>query len=812
MAFKEYIARFIDKIDVTIGSGHTIDFESGSTWKIAGSTVTASAADLNSIGGSISTTNSATFTLDNDSTTGKFVLTNVPGGTNHSVILQTTAPSGGDITLTLPASTGTIALTTDTSVDIDAGADGTAGSLDIFPTTASNGKLIFTATDMGGAWNMAITNDAIAAARSYKIPDAGGDGKFVMTTAANAVLINANSSDRSVSLSGDVTLAGDLTTGGAVTFSGAFDAQINVPSASTWTLPSGGGTLATTTGSETGTTSSVFTVDNDSSNAKIALDTNSATGNFTASLVPANLTANRTITFQDATDTVVGRDTTDTLTNKTLTTPEINGVSTAAAANNFDLSSGTGTFKTPQGIFTHYGNVTHNGNITFDFSSSNGTFKTSTGTNTIGGDMVVADGKQIDIGSAAGGDATPLRIFSATAANGILVIKCQDDANNNTTTLQSGDPGAGINPTITLPIADCTLPGLGIANTWTSTNDFKGNLSASASNPNVDWSGSSGTFDTTTGTCQINGAGGVTINGATTPAVVCASGKTNTGYLKVNGKTSGSLILTTADATAQDTTVTLAAQTGGGAVALGIPDVADTSASFVMTKGTNTCTGTYNFNSATVQNVTPTGTLDISGATVTYRSILNADIGAGAAIVRSKLAEEALAKYGIPFSMLRNDDGTVVDATGGAGLFSITNGGIGTGTQTLDGEAASGNSKTDVVQFEFTMPPEYVSAGDVRVILTAKESVGAATVSTTLSGEAYEDDNQGGVGSNVLASWDQTDITDSWQTFTGTITSTSLTAGDKVRVYIQVVTNDTGGAVGTVTQIGKVEMQADIKG
>jgi hypothetical protein len=55
-------------------------------------------------------------------------------------------------------------------------------------------------------------------------------------------------------------------------------------------------------------------------------------------------------------------------------------------------------------------------------------------------------------------------------------------------------------------------------------------------------------------------------------------------------------------------------------------------------------------------------------------------------------------------------------------------------------------------------------------------------------------------------------VTDAWQTFTASVTATSLIAGDKVRVYLQIVTNDTGAAVGTIAQIGKVEMQCDIKG
>jgi hypothetical protein len=60
---------------------------------------------------------------------------------------------------------------------------------------------------------------------------------------------------------------------------------------------------------------------------------------------------------------------------------------------------------------------------------------------------------------------------------------------------------------------------------------------------------------------------------ATTPHVDTTSGSTNTGYFLVNGKTSGALKITAADATAQTVTLTTAAQTTGAAI-LTIPDMA----------------------------------------------------------------------------------------------------------------------------------------------------------------------------------------------------------------------------------------------
>lgn len=104
-------------------------------------------------------------------------------------------------------------------------------------------------------------------------------------------------------------------------------------------------------------------------------------------------------------------------------------------------------------------------------------------------------------------------------------------------------------------------------------------LTASGSAANT-FVGSTGTFITSSGANTLSGA--VTVNDATTPSITTAAGKTNTGFLKINGKTSGSVKLIPADAAGQDVTITVAAQTSG-AEALTIPDFAGVADTFVFT-------------------------------------------------------------------------------------------------------------------------------------------------------------------------------------------------------------------------------------
>ena len=83
----------------------------------------------------------------------------------------------GDVSAANATITSTV-----TCTNVDAGASGNAGSLDIFPTTASKGKLRVTATDSTGNTTTTITNAAQAGTVTYTIPDAGAAASFVLTT------------------------------------------------------------------------------------------------------------------------------------------------------------------------------------------------------------------------------------------------------------------------------------------------------------------------------------------------------------------------------------------------------------------------------------------------------------------------------------------------------------------------------------------------------------------------------------------------------------------------------------------------------
>jgi hypothetical protein len=193
---------------------------------------------------------------------------------------------------------------------------------------------------------------------------------------------------------------------------------------------------------------------------------------------------------------------------------------------------------------------------------------------------------------------------------------------------------------------------------------------------------------------------------------------------------------------------------------------------------------------------------------------LQEQTAAGFSAARSGLVQDDLKKYGIPLNLLAvTATGALLGATAGtpSGALGLTMGTHGTGSPTVVGEAASGNTKTDKARFTFALPPEYVDGESVTVRVRAKEAVGAATVSTTIDVECYKSDKEGGIGSDICATAAQ-DVTTSFANADFVITPTGLVAGDVLDIELTGVTTDTGGTVGTILTIGSVEVLCDIKG
>lgn len=97
---------------------------------------------------------------------------------------------------TITTLTGTTAnVPTVNATNVDAGASGTAGTVDVFPTTAAKGKLAITATDNTNNDTLSITNAAQAAARTYTIPDALASSSFLLGLLGGASVARTATAD-----------------------------------------------------------------------------------------------------------------------------------------------------------------------------------------------------------------------------------------------------------------------------------------------------------------------------------------------------------------------------------------------------------------------------------------------------------------------------------------------------------------------------------------------------------------------------------------------------------------------------------------
>lgn len=361
-----------------------------------------------------------------------------------------------------------------------------------------------------------------------------------------------------------------------------------------------GGLIAASAGT-TGTTSNTFDVDSDNTTGVLQLKTTTGGSNHTITLTNATTTAARTVTLPDSTTTLAGLATAQTFT----ATQTFGGAIAASGTGNFDFSGSSGTFKTSTGAVTiGAGAIAISGAVTFaankgiamtagtgamDFSNGTGVFKSCTGTNTLSGDVTVAANKDISLAQGTG----YIEINAQTS--GILkIIPTASTAQTVTLTTAGQTSGAG---TITIPdLAGTTdtIMTLGLDQTMTGT---------------------------------------LTIDDATTPILTLESGNTNTGYIDLKGKTSGTLRIKPADSTAQTMTFAVAAQTAGASSAT-IPDLANTADTFDMIGLAQTISAVKTFTAVPIVDVDHANDNDVQDTLTLKRTHLdgNGASGIGGAI------------------------------------------------------------------------------------------------------------------------------------------------------------------------------------
>jgi hypothetical protein len=307
------------------------------------------------------------------------------------------------------------------------------------------------------------------------------------------------------------------------------------------------------------------------------------------------------------------------------------------------------------------------------------------------------------LGKTSGG----IKILPADASTNRLILTNAAIATANRT-LTFKDPGGSDNvvyealaSTLTNKTLTSVVIGTGLTATGASSNDF---------------SASTGTFKTSSGANSLSGA--VTVTAAVTPSITLQAGSTNTGFLLINGKTSGgvkvlpadamgfNLILAPAAVATADRTVTI--PDPGGADSLAMIALAQTFTNKTLTSPV-IATGLTASGAAANTFAGSTGTFLTSTGAVT--------IGPGA------VALSGTATISANKNLLCSAGTTSVDMSLGTGTFLTS-----TGANTLSGAVTVNDATTPSI----TLASGKTNSGFV--LVNGKTSGGVKLLPTDASG------------------------------------------------------------------------------
>jgi hypothetical protein len=167
--------------------------------------------------------------------------------------------------------------------NLDAGASGTAGTVDIFPTTASRGKFTLTCTNQTGNTAVTLNANAMGQATTINIPDpgAGAAGYVALSTAA----LTLAETDALAVTAGSATASKALVLSSGKTIATITAGTITTLTSSTLTAPT-----INTTSLDAGSSGAAGTIDvfpAVASSGKLSLAAGSNTGNTAVTLTNA---------------------------------------------------------------------------------------------------------------------------------------------------------------------------------------------------------------------------------------------------------------------------------------------------------------------------------------------------------------------------------------------------------------------------------------------------------------------------------------------------------------------------------------------
>lgn len=203
-------------------------------------------------------------------------------------------------------------------------------------------------------------------------------------------------------------------------------------------------------------------------------------------------------------------------------------------------------------------------------------------------------------------------------------------------------------------------------------------------------------------------------------------------------------------------------------------------------------------------------------SSVSYKngSIANAAISSGAAIDRSKLAQDADGVYIIPFTGMRVQDNlsTLLPAIASGSDLGLIDGTFGTDAAVLQTSDAKATTVTQYARFLFGLPVEYDDGASITVRVRAGMETTISDGTATVDVECFKQDRDGAVGADLCATAAQSCNTLANSDLSFIITPTGVAAGEVLDIRLAVAITDAATATAVIGEITEAAMLLDVRG
>ena len=166
------------------------------------------------------------------------------------------------------------------------------------------------------------------------------------------------------------------------------------------------------------------------------------------------------------------------------------------------------------------------------------------------------------------------------------------------------------------------------------------------------------------------------------------------------------------------------------------------------------------------------------------------------------LNASGLATIQLGLTSSRNKDGTVITATPGSGLFSVSST-VGS-TLTLIGQNSKSATITSDSIWEWSTPPAYIAGQNLTVTVNAVAAGTGTNGASTIGVTAYSINNTGTFSANIGPATQNLGTVAADYAFV--ITGTSLVASEKVLLDLQTKAIETGGSNNLNAQINSIRV------